>query len=151
MRSFLFRPGIFYTLCPGPSFLEPHLAGLFASFSAQLKHHLLREDLAHHHSPGPLPAPLTSLTTAYLITCIFFIGSFLIWKLYFLWYGLPLNKWYNIMAMKPGTCFFPSRSLRSVTNKRATIFYFSKCWIRGCREEASKPSCRTKTKRKRHE
>lgn len=60
MRSFLFRPGIFYTLCLGPSSLEPHLAGLFASFSAELKHHLLREDSAHHHGPGPPPAPLTS-------------------------------------------------------------------------------------------
>ena len=59
MKSFLFRPCIFYTLCLRHSSLEPHLAGLFASFSAQLKHHLLKEDLPDHHSPGPPPAPLT--------------------------------------------------------------------------------------------
>lgn len=153
MRSFLSRPGIFYTLCLGPSSLEPHLAGLFASFSAQLKHHLLREDLAHHRGPGPPPAPLTSTDHCLPHHLYFLYRIFLNLETLFslVWVAFEQMVQCNGHEAK-NLFFFPSRSLRSGTNRRATIFYFSKCWMRGRREkEASKPSCRTKTKRKRHE
>lgn len=92
MKSFLFRPCIFYTLCLGHSSLSPtwlaylHLLVLSSNITSSGR------DLPDHHSPGPPPAFNPSTDHTYLITCIFFIGSFLLWKFYFLWYGLPFEQ-----------------------------------------------------------